>query len=332
MLKFLLFSNIFECFWFLLYFVNQSRLDFTMKNIIRFFIFIISFIFINKSVVAQKVYPKKIDNHYIFINKKGKKAFKTKFEKADSFREGLAAVRNDGKWGFIDERGKTVVPLIFDAVDPFRGQRAIVKKEQDFFLIDRLGEKVTNIYDSIYYQVDFYVVLSDSLYGYVDSLGAEIISPAYEDVGFYYDGIFTIKKGNRWGNLVDGKENFNNPKLFFVAPEVRPNFSKKCENLVDRVERKKCSDQALLSTLYRNIKYPKNARNNGFEGTAVIQFVIDTAGIAVNHRIMRKVGGGIEEESLRVSETFLTNWYKPGTQNGLPINTVFHLPVKFRLE
>ena len=321
-----------EYFWFLFYLINSSRLDFTMNNTIRFFIFVLSSIFIINSVVAQKVYPKKMDNHYIFINKKGKRAFKAKFEKADYFREGLAAVRNDGKWGFIDKKGKIVVPLIFDAVDPFRGERAIVKKGQEFFLIDRLGEKMTNTYDSIYHQVNFYVVLSDSLYGYVDSLGTKIISPTYEDVGFYYDDMFTIKKNNKWGNLVDGKENFDNPKLFFAAPEVRPNFSKECESLEDMVERKKCSDQAMLSTLYRNIKYPKTARNNGFEGTAVIQFVIDTTGTAVNHKIIRKVGGGIEEESLRVSETFLTNWYKCGTQDGLPINTVFYLPVKFRLE
>ena len=41
------------------------------------------------------------------------------YEDADSFNEGLAAVKKDGKWGYIDETGKTVIPFEYDYAFPF---------------------------------------------------------------------------------------------------------------------------------------------------------------------------------------------------------------------
>ena len=36
------------------------------------------------------------------------------YEDADSFSQGLAAVKKDGKWGYIDMEGNTVIPFQFD--------------------------------------------------------------------------------------------------------------------------------------------------------------------------------------------------------------------------
>lgn len=51
-----------------------------------------------------------------------------KYEDAESFSDGLAAVKQGGKWGYIDESGKLVIPCQFDKAYPFSEGLAIVGK------------------------------------------------------------------------------------------------------------------------------------------------------------------------------------------------------------
>lgn len=51
-----------------------------------------------------------------------------KYEDADHFSEGLAAVRQGGKWGYIDETGKTVLPFRYDKAYPFNEGLAVIGK------------------------------------------------------------------------------------------------------------------------------------------------------------------------------------------------------------
>ena len=37
-----------------------------------------------------------------------------KYTEVRNFKEGLACVKSNGKWGFIDETGKEVIPLKYD--------------------------------------------------------------------------------------------------------------------------------------------------------------------------------------------------------------------------
>lgn len=51
-----------------------------------------------------------------------------KYEDAESFSDGLAAVKQGGKWGYIDESGKLVISCQFDKAYPFSEGLAIVGK------------------------------------------------------------------------------------------------------------------------------------------------------------------------------------------------------------
>ena len=48
------------------------------------------------------------------------------YEDADSFSQGLAAVKKDGKWGYIDMEGSTVIPFQFDYAFSFSKGLAVV--------------------------------------------------------------------------------------------------------------------------------------------------------------------------------------------------------------
>ncbi|MBP5328169.1 MAG: energy transducer TonB [Bacteroidales bacterium] len=79
-----------------------------------------------------------------------------------------------------------------------------------------------------------------------------------------------------------------------------------------------------------NIKYPKDALENGIQGTVVVKFVVEKDGTISNVKAIRKIGGGCDEEAVRVVKR-MPRW-KPGKQRGKPVRTEFTLPIQFKLR
>lgn len=65
-----------------------------------------------------------------------------KFEVANIFSDGLAAVRIDGRYGYIDPTGRVVITPKFDAAGPFTGDYAEVHIDGRSGAIDRTGRIV----------------------------------------------------------------------------------------------------------------------------------------------------------------------------------------------
>jgi protein TonB len=82
--------------------------------------------------------------------------------------------------------------------------------------------------------------------------------------------------------------------------------------------------------LAANVRYPEAARESGIEGRVQIEFVVDEQGNVTNAHILRGIGGGCDEEALRVVAA-MPRW-KPGRQNGTPVKVYFSLVVKFLLQ
>lgn len=125
------------------------------------------------------------------------------------------------------------------------------------------------------------------------------------------------------------------PKVeeIFKVVEQMPRFPG-CEDLPSKAEKDQCAQKKLLQFIYKNIKYPAIARENGVEGTVVIQFVVDSDGSIDNAKVVRDIGAQCGQEALRVVELMNSkglNW-TPGKQRGRPVKVQFNLPVKFRLE
>ena len=114
-----------------------------------------------------------------------------------------------------------------------------------------------------------------------------------------------------------------------VRSEIQPSFPG-CEAIGDNREREHCSDQKLLSFIYRNIRYPATAREIGIEGTVVVRFVVEKDGSISRVEVLRDPGGGLGAEAVRVVK-LMPLWH-PGRQQGRPVRVQFNLPVKFKLE
>ncbi len=87
---------------------------------------------------------------------------------------------------------------------------------------------------------------------------------------------------------------------------------------------------ALMQYLGKNIKYPPLAKESGIQGRVFINFVVEPDGSISNVRVLRGIGGGCDEEAVRVVEN-MPNW-KPGKQRGKPVRVSYNLPVKFTLQ
>ncbi len=89
--------------------------------------------------------------------------------------------------------------------------------------------------------------------------------------------------------------------------------------------------EALMKYLSDHIRYPAIARENGIQGTVVVQFVVNTDGTIVNVKTVgQKKGGGLEEEAVRVVKG-MPKW-TPGKQNGRSVRVQFSLPIRFKLQ
>ncbi|PRY85008.1 energy transducer TonB [Mongoliibacter ruber] len=81
--------------------------------------------------------------------------------------------------------------------------------------------------------------------------------------------------------------------------------------------------------LRKNLKYPTQARRMGIEGTVYVVFVVNTDGSIQDVDILRGIGGGCDEEALRVVSN-APKW-TPGKQRGRPVRVRMRLPIRFKL-
>ncbi|RYD57560.1 MAG: energy transducer TonB [Sphingobacteriales bacterium] len=80
-----------------------------------------------------------------------------------------------------------------------------------------------------------------------------------------------------------------------------------------------------------HLKYPDTAIKEDIEGRINVMFVVDTKGRITDVKTMgRRLGYGLEEEAIRVVRS-MPAW-KPGQQQGVPVNVYFTLPISFKLE
>ena len=88
--------------------------------------------------------------------------------------------------------------------------------------------------------------------------------------------------------------------------------------------------EAMVQYLSSNIKYPQEAMEKSIQGTVYVTFVVEKDGKVNNIRVIRKIGGGCDEEAVRVVQA-MPKW-KPGKQRGKAVRVQYNLPIKFQLK
>lgn len=118
----------------------------------------------------------------------------------------------------------------------------------------------------------------------------------------------------------------------YVAPEVVEDevVEQEIFKIVEEMPSFPGGEAKLMEFVAKNVKYPQIARETGIQGRVFVNFVVEPDGSVSNVSVLRGIGGGCDEEAMRVVKT-MPKW-KPGKQRGKPVRVQYMLPVNFKLQ
>jgi len=171
-----------------------------------------------------------------YFDRRGKLAVEPKYDDANKFSEGLAAVNigaksagfprpsvmQGGNWGFIDTTGRLVIPMRFSDVDVkgFSDGLALVYVEDKPAYIDKTGKVVitpeyksddpkrfvrnASAFSEGLARIDTagkHSGYSTGHVGFIDKTGKFAIEPRLDNAGDFSEGLAAVLVGKKWGYL-----------------------------------------------------------------------------------------------------------------------------------
>ena len=118
----------------------------------------------------------------------------------------------------------------------------------------------------------------------------------------------------------------------YVAPEIEEEevVEQEIFQIVEEMPSFPGGEQKLMEYVRKNVKYPQIARESGIKGRVFVSFVVEPDGSVSNVKVLRGIGGGCDEEAMRVVKS-MPKW-KPGKQRGKAVRVSYMLPVNFQLQ
>ena len=96
----------------------------------------------NLSLDKSNLYPIGENDNWGFANSKGETVISPIYEQVDFFRNGLALVKKDGKFGFIKKDGSWHIKAKYDSATSFISNCTSVTIKDNTFFINRQGRKM----------------------------------------------------------------------------------------------------------------------------------------------------------------------------------------------
>ena len=203
-------------------------------------------------------------------------------------------VRNSDGYGIVNEEGEVVLEPQYDYIGSFRNDLAIVIDEGYFGVIDDEGSMVLDVFHDAIYSIS-----DDSIYLKLDGLWMAYINNEYTPI---------------------------DSTSFEYLKTDRPARLEGCGDL----------DMANCRNYYHTLaqrgqQYPKYARENGYEGSVIVELTIDKMGSIIEEEVIQSVGGGCDKEALRCVRQNVPHWL-PALESGLPVQSKVQLLFGFRLK
>ncbi len=135
----------------------------------------------------------------------------------------------------------------------------------------------------------------------------------------YFDSEGQVTRSVNYSGAIQFLKNFGDIDIgedFVLQAKKAPKFGKR-------------GMKEFLSFMQENAIYPPFTLINNMEGKVVCQFVIDKTGQLINARIVEGLNEDFDLEVIRVLS--LSPRWKPGMENGNPVNVMYSIPVHFKL-
>jgi len=88
-------------------------------------------------------------------------------------------------------------------------------------------------------------------------------------------------------------------------------------------------DEARFWFLRKNVRYPESALKSSVQGVVIVVFIIETDGSLSNIEVTKSIGGGCDEEAVRVVK-LMPRW-EPAKRNGKAVRIVVRMPIVFKM-
>lgn len=146
---------------------------------------------------------------------------------------------------------------------------------------------------------------------------------------------FKLLDANCHGTMVIDGDTLHKEQYHQMFAVAKPNAKTSSANsnamlVVDQMPEYKGGDAAMLKYLTQNIKYPADALSKGISGTVIVNIIISTKGNVMFPYVKKGIGGGCDEEALRVIRN-MPAW-NCGKQAGKPVLVRYNIPVKFSIK
>ncbi len=89
-------------------------------------------------------------------------------------------------------------------------------------------------------------------------------------------------------------------------------------------------EREMMKFIKSNLRYPTTAIEMGISGTVTVSFVVDRDGKITRIKVIRGIGGGCDEEAVRILERMPV--WTPGKQRGIAVLVSYSVPFKFVLQ
>ena len=106
-------------------------------------------------------------------------------------------------------------------------------------------------------------------------------------------------------------------------------YSYNISDLADQMPEFPGGQKILRMFLSLNLTYPRAATDYGIQGDVIVEFQIDETGQVKSPQVIKGIGGGCDEECLRVIN-LMPKW-KPAMNNGVPISVRYQMTIKYTL-
>ncbi len=142
-----------------------------------------------------------------YINTKGEKVLKAKWDALKEMQPTLTAANYEGRWGYIDIEGTTKIDYTYKQATRFEDQRAFVQDFNNRWLL--IDEQGTVIDSTDFSQVHTYdkglcVVGRLGLKGVIDKGGQVVLPLQYKSIAILGDNKFIVKQGSSY-TLLQGQ-------------------------------------------------------------------------------------------------------------------------------
>lgn len=164
------------------------------------------------------------DKKNVLYRMDGTKIGNKTYEQVSDFRNGMAIVKEDGKYGYLSLEGKEIAP-VYQEARYFADGLAPVRQKGKWGVIDGNGNFVVNpsYKDSgpAYSEGLLAVKNGKNLWGFIDQKGSEVIEPVYKEViPVFTEGYTAVENDDKlWGFINTKGEVTAKPQFKAVLTE-----------------------------------------------------------------------------------------------------------------